>query len=39
MMSLEYWPVIAMVPVALVVLGHAVFAALSYVAYRRKGAA
>jgi hypothetical protein len=39
MMSLEYWYVFAAVPVAIVVLGHAVFAALSYVAYRSRGAA
>ena len=35
-LSLEYWPVIVALPVAVFVVGHAVFAALSYVAYRRK---
>lgn len=39
MLPIEYWPGIVTVPVAIVVLGHAVLAALSYLAYRRKGAA
>lgn len=29
-MSLELWPFILMVPVAVVVLGHAVFATIAY---------
>ena len=30
MMSLEYWYLFAAVPVTIVVVGHAVFAALTY---------
>ena len=29
-MTLEFWPFILMVPVAVVVIGHAVFATIAY---------
>jgi len=34
MMSLELWPYYALTPLALVALGHVVFAALAYLTHR-----
>jgi hypothetical protein len=39
MMRLEYWPAFVLVPVAVVFLAHVIFAAVTYMAYRRKGTA